>query len=159
KYLDHLAADMARDPKASVNFPAALSLKIHGHTMLGADPSMGMWIGEKLLAGVVGNVGSKAFDKLLKGLGLPQQGDQMMDMMNQVMAQLAEIKSRLNDIEMYIKEAEYSVRAGDLRKTYGRFKTIFENIGDLAVKTKANTGKDGQPIDKEKAKAYAVTAA
>jgi hypothetical protein len=157
KYLDQLATQMASDHESSVSFPTALSYKVHGHALLG-DPGMGMWIGEKLLAGVVGNVGSKMFDKLLKGLGFPQQGDVMMDMMNQLMAQLAEIKSRLLDIEIAIKEVHYSTRAGDLRKTYGRFKTVFENIGELSLRTKANTDKSGNPINKEQAKNDAVTA-
>ncbi|MBI3544346.1 MAG: carboxypeptidase regulatory-like domain-containing protein [Deltaproteobacteria bacterium] len=149
-YFDRLSGEMSRDADATTRFPAALSHKLH------VGPAM--WIGEKLLSGIVGNVGSQMFDKLMKGIGFPSTEDKIYGMMTQVIAQLAEIKSRLGDIEIAIKKVDYNIRSSALRKVYGEYANVVDKLGELGVKAKANTGPDGKAKDPVKTKEIAEAA-
>jgi hypothetical protein len=110
------------------------------------------WIGEKLLAGIAGSIGSQIFSKFMDGIGIPDQQTQIFNLLNQVVARLAEIQKKLEAIEKAILQADYNNRAGKLWADYGQYTTIVDQMNDLNKLALANTGRDGKPIDAQVAK-------
>ena len=136
-YLQELAIEM-RNPDAIHQFPA----------LRGASLQFGpAWVGEKLLAGVVGQIGSQLFSKFMDGIGFPDQSTQIFNLLNQVMARLAEIQNTLNRVEQAIKQSNYDVRASKLWGEYHEYVTIVNQIKATNVIANANLDAQGKPKD------------
>ncbi len=137
-YMRELAIEMRMSPEAIHEFPA----------LKGVQAQFGpAWIGEKLLAGVVGQIGSQLFSKFMDGIGFPDQSTQIFNLLNQVMARLAEIQNSLNRVEQAIKQADYNIRAGKLWDGYQEYVTITNQIKETNIIANANLDAQGKPKD------------
>ncbi len=149
-YTRELAVEMAKSSDTTREFPAAVGLQSNSGSM--------MWIGEKLLAGVMGDIGSKIFNQFLSGIGFPSGNEEILGVLNKVMAEIAEIRKQLNVMEVAIKQVDYDIRSSDLRKTYGEYITIVDKMNELNIIAEANTNKvTRQPISAAKTAEIAKT--
>ncbi len=140
RYVSDLAEEMQKDPQATRSFPGPVANGLQ----LG-NPAF--WIGEKLLAGVVGAIGSQLFSKFMDGIGFPDQTTQIFNLLNQVMARLAEIQNQLNKVEQAIKQANYDIRASALWKEYQFYATIMRQMKEINLIANANLDAQGKIKD------------
>jgi hypothetical protein len=110
------------------------------HTM--ADAKMLQFSEEemlkKLMDKAMGEAGSKIFAEFKKSMGFPDKDEEMFKLLNQIMAQLADIKRQLDALAIVVTQGNYNLYVAPLDVTWGHIQSKILSLQSAAKQAEDN---------------------